>query len=989
MAFGKIRHTQILGEKGTTWYVEIWQRDYTGSSVECDLQGEGFEITWTGQGGTRDRTFIGSECSINLYIKNNIDENFLYEELLKKGERYHYVRIYKNNINNNGLWWFGWVTPGFDSIQNTPYPYSTRITATDSYGFYTKLKEQQLASEEARNTTEPIINRIKNLANKMAFALAGEFLDTTTSPNPSTRNWLRTSIDWWRPEDTYQSEDSFDLYGATIGAFTEPLKYDTEGNIDNADKALKYKASDVFDGCLKTFNTIGFLAEGYYYFIQPNNLVNNNNGTLNVWTRNLNALQGSSNSNIDTKLTIDQSTNVILGGSVLTYEPSYESVNVDFILGPTNFYITPGTDLTSSFVAGSIQLPVLSDDLLSLNFHAVHKENFNANQFTYTGSLDNPVIRNSTFLTTATLIISITDGTTTKYLQSPGSTASASSSLYWVASGSPLSITIGRGYDYSSVVNALPSVYTVGQSSNFQNTSPPYSAFNQVIIGPNDDIGPCRAGFTPGSYGNGLSFRTDINFAADVQAPGIIGDVSVQMTASNNYSQYGTETSSGFTQYYIVDINDPTPISQSTEGEVIFMSPLGDTEFVETGTGFRYSASQNEITSSESFDLGDLSIGSTAQNKLYSVQHFNSTTNQWEPSLGFQRGNPSTDVPLNINQLLVNEYLSLQVEPLEVLQADIQSNDISPLKMLKYSLNGNSSFKNYSFLGGTFKAQSEIMSGEWYKIDDGEEYVTSSPPIFIGINNPISQNPTNVLDQVVSATSNIIQSDLSNDNIGVIDTAIPSNTSDDKVQIDGTTSAKVYNNQELVLSYPDGSNAIVLKSRSESNKGATQVLLDTFKTGMIYPVGSILRPLKSDLTNVKAENVLDVRTAHYHHASANSEYFVPLSGATTGDDGSLSTSSYHLMFTAPYNGFVKSIANYNVHTSSKTSDIKLYKNGDSSTQIGTTLEISTYTTQFNVNCPSDWVFAAGDTISIAREDTSQVHGTSMSIVLQYNTQPGT
>ena len=95
------------------------------------------------------------------------------------------------------------------------------------------------------------------------------------------------------------------------------------------------------------------------------------------------------------------------------------------------------------------------------------------------------------------------------------------------------------------------------------------------------------------------------------------------------------------------------------------------------------------------------------------------------------------------------------------------------------------------------------------------------------------------------------------------------------------------------------------------------------------------------------------------------------------------------MFTAPYNGFVKSIANYNVHTSSKTSDIKLYKNGDSSTQIGTTLTTSTYTTKFNINCPSDWVFSAGDTISISREDTSQVHGTSMSIVLQYNTQPGT
>ena len=981
MAFGKIRHTNILGEKGTTWYVEIWQKDYTGSSVECDLQGEGFEITWTGQGGTRDRTFIGSECSINLYIKNDVDENFLYEELLKKGERYHYVRIYKNNINNNGLWWFGWVTPGFDSIQNTPYPYSSRITATDSYGFYTKLKEQQLASEEARNQAAPIITRIKNLATKMQFA-SQELIDTTLNPNPSTRQWLRTAIDWWRPQDSYQSKDSFDLYGATIGAFTEPLKYDTEGNIDNADKALKYKASDVFDGCLKTFNTVGFLAEGYYNFIQPNNLVNNNNGTLNVWTRNSNDFQGSNNSNIDTKLTIDQSNNVILGGSVLTYEPSYESVNVDFILGPTNFYVTPGTDLTSSFVAGSIQLPILSDDVLNLSFHAVHKENFLASQFSYAGFLDNPVIRNSTFLTTATLIISITDGTTIKYLQPPStSTNNPSTPFVWIASASPLSITIARGYNQQSVSGALNEIYTEGIDYN----TPIFNASNTQNIIASDDFGPCLAGTTPGSFGLGLSFRTDINFNAIVSAPGIIGDVSIEMTASNDYSQYGTTLLGGFTQYFIVDIADPTPGTESTEGEVIFLSPFGDTEFVETGTGFRYSASQNEITSSESFDLGDVSIGSTAQNKLYSVQHFNSTTNQWEPSLGFQRGNPSTDVPLNINQLLVNEYLSLQVEPLEVLQADIQSNDISPLKMLKYSLNDDSSFKNYSFLGGTFKAQSEIMSGEWYKIDDGEEYVTSSPPIFIGINNPISQNPTNVLDQAVSATSNIIQTDLSNDNIGVIDTAIPSNTSDDKVQIDGTTSAKVYKNQELVLSYPDGSNAIVVKSRSESNKGATQVLLDTFKTGMIYPVGSILRPLKSDLTNVKAENVLDVRTAHYHHSSALSTYYIPISGATTAE-GSLSSSAYHLMFTAPYDGFVKSIHNYNSHNSNKFSFITFHKAG-STTAIGDTIQTPFYTNNFEEDCPTNWTFNKGDVISFGRTDSSQVHGVSMSIVLQYNTQP--
>lgn len=986
MAFGKIRHTQILGEKGTTWYVEIWQKDYTGSSIECDLQGEGFEIKWSGQGGTRDRTFIGSECSINLYIKGDTDENFLYEELLKKGEQYHYVRIYKNNINNQGLWWFGWIQPGFDSIQNAPYPYSTKITATDSYGYFTKRKEDELSGESAKNQAARINNTILDFASEMNVA-TNDLTQNTITPNPSSRDWLRTAIDWWRPEDTYQSDDPFDLYGIAKGAFTEPTKYDEEGNITNIDKAYKYKKSDVFDGALKAFNTIGFLAEGYYWFLQPNNLVNNNSGTLHTWTRNSSTTSTNpTESDIDTTIAIDQSNNIVLGGSVLKYDPSLESVGVEFILGPTNLFVTPTADLTSSFVSGAIQLPTNSEDLLFLDFHAVHKENFSTSQFTFTGALDNPTIRNSTFLTTATLIISITDGTTTKYLQPPTTaTNNPSTPFVWTTSGTPLSITIARGYNQEGVSNALNDIYCVGLPDN----AITYNASNtQNIIG-SDDYGPCQAGVTPNSFGAGLSFRTDIRFAAPVEAPGIIGEVSIQMTASNNYSQYGTDTQGGFTQYYIIDIADPTPSSQSTESQSIFISPLGDTNFEDTSTGFKYLAEQTEVPSSESFDLGQLKLGSTLQNKLYSVQYYNSSTSQWESALEFQRANPSPDAPLNINQLLVNEFLALQVEPLEILQADIQSNDISPLKLIKYSLNDDSSFKYYSFLGGTFKAQSEIMRGEWYKVNDDIQYVTTGTPVFIGINNPDLQTPTNVLNQNVLGINNIIQTDLFNDNIAIIDTAIPSNTSSDKVEVDGTTSAKVYNNQELILSYPDGSNAIVVKSRSESNKGTSQVLLDTFKTGMIYPVGSVLRPLKSDLTNVKAENVLDVRTAHYHHASANSEYFVPLSGATTGDDSSLSTSSYHLMFTAPYNGFVKSIANYNVHTSSKTSDIKLYKNGDSSTQIGTTLSIPTYTTKFNVNCPSDWVFAAGDTISISREDTSQVHGTSMSIVLQYNTQPAT
>jgi hypothetical protein len=92
------------------------------------------------------------------------------------------------------------------------------------------------------------------------------------------------------------------------------------------------------------------------------------------------------------------------------------------------------------------------------------------------------------------------------------------------------------------------------------------------------------------------------------------------------------------------------------------------------------------------------------------------------------------------------------------------------------------------------------------------------------------------------------------------------------------------------------------------------------------------------------------------------------------------------MFTVPYNGFVKSIVNYNSHTASKQSQLTFHKAG-SSTNIGDTISTGVYTTEFAVDCPSNWTFTKGDVISIGRVDTAQVHGVSMSIVLQYNTQP--
>ena len=95
-----------------------------------------------------------------------------------------------------------------------------------------------------------------------------------------------------------------------------------------------------------------------------------------------------------------------------------------------------------------------------------------------------------------------------------------------------------------------------------------------------------------------------------------------------------------------------------------------------------------------------------------------------------------------------------------------------------------------------------------------------------------------------------------------------------------------------------------------------------------------------------------------------------------------------MLFTAPYDWFVKSIRNYKSHNPSNGSFIYFHKAG-STTATGDTITTPTYTNNFEVDCPSNWTFDKGDIISFGRADSSQVHGTSMTIVLQYNTQPPT
>jgi hypothetical protein len=586
------------------------------------------------------------------------------------------------------------------------------------------------------------------------------------------------------------------------------------------------------------------LAEGFYNFIQPNSLADNNTGEIRVYDY-ASTISSPTPYDLDTLLTIDQSNNVVLGGSTITYEPSLEGVKLTYKQGASSFNVATGQDLTSSITVGMIQ--DVDGGSMTLDFYAKHIENIDRTAFSGLDPTSTPYwhILDNSFINAATLTISITDGSTTKYLEEGDGGL-----LTW--SSSSQTITILRGYSVGAAVGLLQinstSGTAVGNVSNGTtlNISSTATSYPQSTI----SGGPCYSSYN--STTDKYKFTTNIKFLAEVENPGITGDINIELDATNVYKEaHSGSLSFGTYSTVFGSLNVPTSIeSSSTECVNITLTPTGSDSWSEQGESIVYSSEQTENTSYESFDLGDYNLGQTGVGAEYAVQYLSSGITT-PVTTGFQRGNPTPDEPRNILQLVTKEFLELQVEPLEILQASIFSGDISPLKTIKYSINGDSNYKYYQFLGGSFKAQSETMDGEWYSINSKTDYITEPDP-FPEATNELAPPPTpnGSAEGKVGSTDLNAQIDLINKSLGVTDSDIDLGVQYNKIELDANSKAKVYDNQKIILSYADGSNQLILTASGDNLTSSDQINVDNFVPTIDYPSGCVASILPYDLTNV-------------------------------------------------------------------------------------------------------------------------------------------
>jgi len=791
-SYGKYRDTIIKGEKGTDWYVEIHKKDFSGTSTDMTLGGEGFEITWNGQGSTRDRIFLGSECVLSLMVRTDTDETDLYN-ILDAGFKEYFIRIYKGSTASANIWWYGWIQPSFDTVENAPYPYVSRITATDSYGYYEKQLFSTFSSEERKQDNHSLANIYLNYLHNTELAAVNlvegsDFLDIskwsifsndtisngllTINGQTGTRKPISCEGDTLVVGETYTAKVNVTSYttgtlslvdggsGNNFGSITSSgLKtfswtqtaasggkgfhlYTSNGfvgiisfvsvyrsgdlpcpsgvdfmqtaidwhtSVNAQDDALRsfickgafatntnfpfeYKESDAFNEALKIFNTVGFLAEGKYNFIQPNHYIGTTTGGNTFYKYNSETYNPSSSS--DTNLCeINQSTNVLLGGSSFTYEAPFKSVSTVFTSIGSAFALgqTDITDFGSNddYVYGG---QIISGQTYNLDWFSTYTETMPDTNLGTLGSGFNILSGIQSFHSYIT-IKAITTGVADKYLQ----INVANNELEWTTSEKRIVLSRGR------VVNNPPTdsfsspyslKFNTGSSVGARSNPEKFSENNGDIIK-----------FT--NANNEFTFRGRLKFAAEIPSLPNTSNIFVKIETDIDYTKHKVGGGGGFRSMTPVNVN---LITKSSESDEITLEAEATTSLVSNEA--RFTETSSSSTSTENFDLDDVSIGVTESDSTFAITDINNdpiTTN-------FYRGNDVAGGEI-ATQLLVKEFLQMQLSPLQILQGSIQSANISPLDIVKYKLNStDSAAKYYMFLGGTFKANSEIMEGEWFRI---------------------------------------------------------------------------------------------------------------------------------------------------------------------------------------------------------------------------------------------------------------------------------
>ena len=189
--------TTIYSYNSWSYFVQIWDRNYTGSTItEITLGQGGPQINWDSDNDDRFSTIMSSSCEIPIMVEGTLIDNWLKSVRDSYEEKDVYVHIYRNTqATASSLIWSGFLLMDLNSTVDEFFPYEFRLTFTDGLSLLKEVDFAEAGATKPYDSSEMFWGPasysfwMKTVLGKVGAAL-------TTEGAITDWEW-RTSINWY------------------------------------------------------------------------------------------------------------------------------------------------------------------------------------------------------------------------------------------------------------------------------------------------------------------------------------------------------------------------------------------------------------------------------------------------------------------------------------------------------------------------------------------------------------------------------------------------------------------------------------------------------------------------------------------------------------------------------------------------------------------------------------------------------------------------
>jgi len=189
--------TTVFSYNSWSYFIQIWDRNYTGSTItEITLGQGGPQINWDSDNDDRFSTIMSSSCEIPIMVEGTLLENWLKNVRDSYEEKDVYVHIYRNTqATASSLIWSGFLLMDLNSTVDEFFPYEFKLTFTDGLSLLKEVDFVKDGSVKPYEKTDVFTGPtsysfwMKTVLGKVGAAL-------TTEGAITDWEW-RTSINWY------------------------------------------------------------------------------------------------------------------------------------------------------------------------------------------------------------------------------------------------------------------------------------------------------------------------------------------------------------------------------------------------------------------------------------------------------------------------------------------------------------------------------------------------------------------------------------------------------------------------------------------------------------------------------------------------------------------------------------------------------------------------------------------------------------------------